>query len=39
LGEFADSLFFSQRVIPQRASAEGYDFKFPELEGALKDIV
>ena len=39
LGEFADSLFFSQRVIPQRAVEEGYDFQFPELDGALKDIV
>ena len=39
LGEFANSLFFSQRVIPQRAVAEGYDFQFPELDAALSDIV
>jgi len=39
LGEFANSLFFSQRVVPQRAVEEGYDFRFPELGGALKDIV
>lgn len=39
LGEFANSLFFSQRVIPQRAVADGYDFMFPGLDGALEDIV
>ncbi len=39
LGEFANSLFFSQRVIPQRALADGYEFTFPSLDGALKDIV
>ena len=39
LGEFAESLFFSQRVVPEKALTEGYDFQFPELETALKDIV
>ena len=39
LGEFADSLFFSQRVIPQRAVEDGYQFRFPDLDVALKDIV
>jgi uncharacterized protein (TIGR01777 family) len=39
LGEFANSLFFSQRVIPRRAVEEGYDFRFPNLDGALEDAV
>ena len=39
LGEFANSLFFSQRVIPQRAVAEGYKFQFSKLDDALKDAV
>jgi len=39
LGEFADSLFFSQNVIPEKAIAEGFDFKFDTLPAALADIV
>ncbi len=39
LGEFADSLFFSQRVVPARAVNQGYSFQFPELAGALSEIV
>lgn len=39
LGEFANSLFFSQRVIPQRALEQGYQFQFPNLDAALDDAV
>ena len=39
LGEFADSLFFSQKVIPQRAIDQGFEFDFEKLPEALADIV
>jgi len=39
LGEFADSLFFSQNVIPQKALNEGFHFQFETLPTALADIV
>ncbi|MCS7176747.1 MAG: TIGR01777 family oxidoreductase [Candidatus Kapabacteria bacterium] len=35
-GELADALNFSQRVVPERALAEGFTFRFPTLEAALK---
>jgi len=39
LGEFADSLFFSQNVVPEKAIAEGFEFQFDKLPAALSDIV
>ena len=39
LGEFADSLFFSQNVVPEKALAEGFKFQFSDLSAALRDIV
>lgn len=39
LGEFADSLFFSQNVIPKKSVAEGFEFQFGDLSSALSDIV
>lgn len=39
LGEFADSLFFSQNVVPEKALAEGFEFQFSNLSSALTDIV
>jgi hypothetical protein len=39
LGEFANFLTCSQRVIPKRALEAGYEFRFPELEGCLADIL
>lgn len=38
LGEMADALLGSQRVVPRRALDAGYAFRFPELEGALADL-
>ena len=36
-GEMADEMLLtSQRVIPKRLNDAGYDFEYPELEGALK---
>jgi len=35
LGEMADVLLFSQRVIPAKAEARGFRFRYPALEGAL----
>lgn len=39
LGEAADALLHLQRVVPQRALDAGYEFRFPELEGALRDLL
>jgi hypothetical protein len=39
-GQMAEeALLCSFRVLPKRLEESGYKFKFPELEGALKDIV
>ncbi len=39
VGEMAEVLLASQRVVPARAQALGYRFKFPELEPALRDLL
>lgn len=39
LGELADVVLASQRVVPRKALALGYRFRFPELEGALRDLL
>ena len=39
-GEMADELFLaSQRVQPTRLLATGYDFRYPDLEGALRHLL
>lgn len=40
LGELADALLLSgQRVLPERATALGYRFTYPAVDGALENIV
>jgi uncharacterized protein (TIGR01777 family) len=39
LGEFADILLTGQRVIPKKLQENGFQFKFPEVKGALRDIL
>ena len=39
LGEFANSLFASQRVVPDMATQSGFRFKFDTLNGALQEIL
>ena len=40
LGELGDSLLLTgQRQVPERLTALGFQFKFPELEAALRDAV
>lgn len=39
LGEMADALLRSQRALPRRLLAAGYGFRFPELSGALADLL
>jgi uncharacterized protein len=39
LGEMADALLRSQRALPRRLLAAGYGFRFPELPGALSDLI
>ncbi len=39
LGEFSEFLLTGQRVIPRKVEASGYRFRFPELDGALKDVL
>jgi hypothetical protein len=38
LGEVADVITTGQRVIPKKALDLGYQFKFPDIDSALKDI-
>jgi uncharacterized protein (TIGR01777 family) len=39
LGEFADVILSSQRVVPKAAQASSFRFAHPDLEGALRDIL
>jgi uncharacterized protein (TIGR01777 family) len=39
LGEVANVVTSGQRVIPKRAQEMGYAFRFPDLDGALRDIL
>ena len=38
LGEVAGVITAGQKVLPRRAEELGYRFKFPDLEGALRDV-
>jgi uncharacterized protein (TIGR01777 family) len=39
VGEFADALLTGQRVLPKAALDSGFEFSFPQLDGALQDIL
>lgn len=39
LGEMADMILTGQRVVPKKLREGGYTFRFPELEGALGDVL
>jgi NAD dependent epimerase/dehydratase family enzyme len=39
IGEFAEVLLASQRVVPRVATGNGFQFRFPDLEPALKDVI
>ncbi|SPD74475.1 conserved hypothetical protein [uncultured Desulfobacterium sp.] len=39
MGEFATSLIYGQKVLPKRLLTSGFNFKFPTIQGALKDIL
>ncbi len=40
LGEMADDLLLaSARVLPERLEQTGYEFRFPQLEGALRHVL
>ncbi|MEJ2642009.1 MAG: TIGR01777 family oxidoreductase [Desulfosarcinaceae bacterium] len=39
MGELGETLLASQRVIPDRLSQAGFEFSFPEMETALRDIL
>ena len=38
LGEFAEVLLASQRVVPEKASAAGFEFEHPTIETALEGV-
>ena len=38
-GELADAIVASLRVIPRRALDLGFEFRFPDLEPALRDLL
>ena len=37
--ELTGQILASIRVVPRRALDLGYEFRFPEVEGALRDLV
>ena len=40
VGEMADELLLNgQRVVPVRLQSAGFEFEYPDLDGALKDII
>ncbi|HZE21523.1 MAG TPA: TIGR01777 family oxidoreductase [Desulfobaccales bacterium] len=39
LGEFADTLLTGQKVFPKRLQEAGFEFNFPTIRAALKDLV
>lgn len=39
MGEAAEIVLASQRVVPNKAREAGFSFRFPELEGALLDLL
>ena len=39
MGEFANSLFVSQRVVPEVALNQGFHFQFSDLSSAIKDVL
>ena len=39
LGEFAESVLASERVMPARALAGGYPFRYPEIQFAFRDLL
>ena len=39
LGGFGGALLDSQRALPQALAADGFEFKFPDLEAALQSLV
>ena len=39
VGEFAEFLFDSQRVVPNAATGAGFEYHFPTIEQAMADIV
>lgn len=39
LGEFAGEVLHGQRVLPERLRAAGFEFRHPELEGALRHVL
>jgi uncharacterized protein (TIGR01777 family) len=38
-GGFADEVLFSKRVLPKRLNEAAYSFRYPELEGALRQVL
>ena len=38
-GEVGEIMLTGQRVVPQRTREAGFQFRFPDLEGALRDLV
>jgi NAD dependent epimerase/dehydratase family enzyme len=39
LGEMSEMVLTGQKALPQKLIEAGYKFKFPELQGALKEIL
>lgn len=39
IGEFADYLLYSQRVVPERTTNDGFEFGYSDINAALSDIL
>ncbi|CAI8024913.1 Epimerase family protein slr1223 [Geodia barretti] len=39
MGEFADFVVLSQNVVPEKTEVSGYEFRYPTLESALRNLL
>jgi NAD dependent epimerase/dehydratase family enzyme len=39
MGEFGSILVKGQKVLPKRLLEKGFRFRFPEIRGALQDLI
>jgi len=39
MGEMADTILNSNRISAEKVEASGFEFQFPELEGAVRDLI
>jgi NAD dependent epimerase/dehydratase family enzyme len=39
LGEFGNVLLYSQRTIPDKLLSYGFEFQYPDIRSAIKEVI